>query len=184
MPLHPPAVSGQSGLEANRDDQNNQNRCPEDAPCSRQTRTLSLQLLSMYSWVRPGSRSHNPLSPAPLHWSECAGKGCCYCSVTKSCLTLCDPRPSLWTAAVQPGQASLSFTIYLPEFAQVHVHCVGDAIQPSHSLSPSSPPALNLSQQQVLFQRAGSLNQVAKSVGASATSRKREAGRGKIRVAD
>ena len=101
MPLHPPAVSGQSGLEASRDDQNNQNRCPEDAPCSRQTRTLSLQLLTMYSWVRSGNRSHNPLSPAPLHWPECARKGCCYCSVTKSCLTLWDPRPALWAAAAQ-----------------------------------------------------------------------------------
>ena len=31
---------------------------------------------------------------------------------------------------------------YLPEFAQTHVHWVSDAIQPSHSLSPLSPPAL------------------------------------------
>ena len=40
----------------------------------------------------------------------------------------------------------------LPEFTQTHVHQVGDAIQPPHSLSPPSPPALNLSQQQGLFQ--------------------------------
>ena len=33
---------------------------------------------------------------------------------------------------------------YLPEFAQVHVHWVGDIFQPSHPLTPSSPPALNL----------------------------------------
>ena len=33
---------------------------------------------------------------------------------------------------------------YLPEFAQVHVHCIGDTIQPSHPLSPFSP-ASNLS---------------------------------------
>ena len=32
---------------------------------------------------------------------------------------------------------------YLLEFAQTHVHWVGDIIQPSHSLSPPSPPALN-----------------------------------------
>ena len=36
-----------------------------------------------------------------------------------------------WTAA---HQASLFFTI--SEFAQTHVHCVDDAIQPSHPLSP------------------------------------------------
>ena len=45
---------------------------------------------------------------------------------------------------------------YLPEFAQTHVHWVDDAIQPSHPLSPPSPPALNLSQHQGLFQWVGS----------------------------
>ena len=39
---------------------------------------------------------------------------------------------------------------YLPEFAQTHVHWVGDAIQPSHSLSSFSPPAFSLSQHQAL----------------------------------
>ena len=37
---------------------------------------------------------------------------------------------------------------YLPEFAQTHIHCVGDAIQPYHSLSPPSPPALSLARHQ------------------------------------
>ena len=45
---------------------------------------------------------------------------------------------------------------YLPEFVQTHVHWVGDAIQPSHPLSPTSPPALNHSQVQGLFQWVGS----------------------------
>ena len=36
----------------------------------------------------------------------------------------------------------------LPEFTQTHVHCVRDAIQPSHPLSSPSPPAFNLSQHQ------------------------------------
>ena len=36
---------------------------------------------------------------------------------------------------------------YLPEFAQTHAHRVNDATQPSHPLSPPSPPALSLSQQ-------------------------------------
>ena len=35
---------------------------------------------------------------------------------------------------------------YLPEFAQTHVHWVGDAISPSPPLSLPSPPALSLSQ--------------------------------------
>ena len=51
---------------------------------------------------------------------------------------------------------------YLLGFAQTHIHWVGDAIQPSHLLLPSSPPVLNLSQYQGLFQWTGSSNQVAK----------------------
>ena len=50
----------------------------------------------------------------------------------------------------------------LPEFAETHVHWVSDAIQPSHPLSPTSPPALNLSQHQGLFQGVGSSHQLAK----------------------
>ena len=40
----------------------------------------------------------------------------------------------------------------LLKFAQVHVHCTGDAIQPSHPLTSSTPSALNPSQHQGLFQ--------------------------------
>ena len=51
-----------------------------------------------------------------------------------------------WTAACQ---ALLSFTI--SQSLLKHVHWVSDAIQPSHPLSPPSPPALSLSQHQGLF---------------------------------
>ena len=40
---------------------------------------------------------------------------------------------------------------HLPEFAQVHVLCISDAIQQSHPLTPSSLSTLNLSQHQGLF---------------------------------
>ena len=46
---------------------------------------------------------------------------------------------------------------YLPEFPQVHVHWVGDAIQPSHPLPPASPFAFSLAQHQSLFQWASFL---------------------------
>ena len=49
-----------------------------------------------------------------------------------------------------------------PELTQIHVHQVGDAIQPSHPLSSPSPPALNLSQHQGLFWWVSSSHQVAK----------------------
>ena len=42
---------------------------------------------------------------------------------------------------------------YLLEFAQTHVHCVNDAIQPSSPLSSLSPPAFNLFQNQGLLQK-------------------------------
>ena len=41
---------------------------------------------------------------------------------------------------------------HLPEFVQVHVYCIRDAIQTSHPLMPSSSPAFNLSQHQRIFQ--------------------------------
>ena len=49
---------------------------------------------------------------------------------------------------------------HLPEFAQIRVHRVGDAIQPSRPLFSSS--AFSLSQFQGLFQSVGSLHQGAK----------------------
>ena len=51
---------------------------------------------------------------------------------------------------------------YLLEFAPTHLHWVGDAIQTSHPLSAPSPPALNPSQHQGLFQWVSSLHQLAK----------------------
>ena len=45
----------------------------------------------------------------------------------------------------------LSVPHYLLKFTQVHVHCISDAIQPSHPLMTSSS-ALSLSQHQRLFQ--------------------------------
>ena len=56
------------------------------------------------------------------------------------------------------------FPVYqqLLKLAQTQVHRVGDAIQPSHPLLSPSPPALNLSQHQGLFQGVSSSHQVVK----------------------
>ena len=56
----------------------------------------------------------------------------------------------------------LTFLHYLWELAQTHDRRVDDAVLPSHSLLPPSPPALNLSQHQCLFQWVSSSDQVAK----------------------
>ena len=77
------------------------------------------------------------------------------CSVAQSCLTHCNPMD-----CSTPG---LPVHHQLLEFTHTHVHRVGDAIKPSHPLSSPSP-AFNLAQHQGLFQRVGSLHQVAKGL--------------------
>ena len=49
-----------------------------------------------------------------------------------------------------------------PDLAQTDAHRVGNAIQPSHPLLFTSPPSLNISQHQGLFQGVSSLHQVTK----------------------
>ena len=77
----------------------------------------------------------------------------CWCSVARSCPTLCDPM-----TCSTPGFPVLH---YLPDFAQTLVHWVGDAIQPAHPLSSPSP-VVSLFLHQGLFQLVRSLHQVAK----------------------
>ena len=50
----------------------------------------------------------------------------------------------------------------LPEFTQIYVHRVGDAIQPFDPLSSPSPPAPNPSQHQGLSQWVNSSHEVAR----------------------
>ena len=76
-----------------------------------------------------------------------------FSSVAQSCLTLWDPMN-----CSTPG---LPVHHQLPEFTQIHIHRVGDAIQPSHPLSFPSP-APNPSQHQSLFQWVNSSHEVAK----------------------
>ena len=77
-----------------------------------------------------------------------------FSSVAQSCPPLCDP--------MNRSTPGLPVHHQLPEFTQTLVHCVNDAIQPSHPLSSPSPPALNLSQHQGLFKLIISSHQVAK----------------------
>ena len=53
-------------------------------------------------------------------------------SDTQPCPTLCDP--------MNHSMPGLPVHHQLPEFTQIHVHWVGDAIQPSHSLSSPVVP--------------------------------------------
>ena len=78
----------------------------------------------------------------------------CISSVAQSCPTLCD--------LMNHSTPGLPVHHQLLEFTQIHAHWVGDAIQPSHPLSSPSPPALNLSQHQILLKWVSFLHQVAK----------------------
>ena len=78
----------------------------------------------------------------------------CCCLVAKSWLTLCNPID-----CSMPGYSVLH---YLLEFAQIDVHWVGDATQPSHPLLLPSLPAPRLSQHHDFFQWVGSSHHMAK----------------------
>ena len=58
----------------------------------------------------------------------------------------------------------------LLRFAQIHVHRVGDGIQPSCLLLSPSPPAFTLSQHQDLFQWVNFFASGGQSIGASASA--------------
>lgn len=60
------------------------------------------------------------------------GSGCCL--VTQSCPTFHDPSCNMQGLPVP----------HHPEFSQVHVHYISNAIQPSYPLQMPSFPALNL----------------------------------------
>ena len=78
-----------------------------------------------------------------LQWSLHAKDSSQSSSVAQSCLILCDPKD-----CSMPG-----FHVHhqLPQLAQTHVHGIGDAIQPSHTLLSPSLPAFNPAQHQGLF---------------------------------
>ena len=87
-----------------------------------------------------------------MTWSVKESNICCCCSVAKLCPTVCDH--------MEYSMPDSPVLLYLPEFVQIHVPWVGEAMQVSHPLLPSSL-TFNLSQHQGLFQWVSSLHQVA-----------------------
>ena len=124
--------------------------CPWDSP-GKNTGVVCHAFLQgtfpTQGWVsQPGSPTLQadslPTKPTSAHSVQ-------FSSVAQSCLTLWDPMDCSKLPCPSP-------------MAQTHVYRVGDAIQPSHPLLFSSPPAFNLSQHEGLFQWVSSLQQVAK----------------------
>ena len=106
--------------------------CPVQQPClllHDANTSLLLTMLVLTIWVRR-CLCRVPLFP--------------YYSVTEP----------VWLSVTPVDCSTPGFPVHLqlPERAQTQVHCVHDAIPPSHPLSSPSPPVLNLSQDQGLFQ--------------------------------
>ena len=105
----------------------------------------------------------------PRDWAcvSCIGRQILYAWATRK--TLLFPFSSVqllsqvWPfVTTRPLPTRLPYPSPNPELAQTHVHWVGDAIQPSHLLSSTFPPAFSLSQHQDLFKWLSSSHQVAK----------------------
>ena len=83
---------------------------------------------SMHCIVRGVAKSQTQLSSFHFHQFTIYIQ---FSSFTQSCPTLCDP--------MNRSTPGLPVHHQLPEFTQIHIHRVGDAIQPSHPLSSPSP---------------------------------------------
>ena len=93
----------------------------------------------------PGSSVHGIFQARVLKWGTVLiDVNFQFSSIAQSCLTLCNP--------MNRSMPGLPVHHQLLQSTQTHVHRVSDAIQSSHPLSSTSPPDLNLSQHQGLFQ--------------------------------
>ena len=118
---------------------------------------LELEVLKADSWnkkdeckvgvikdkVKPKTRADTKINWNPI---ICIFYSCCNKLLQISVQSL-----SLWKP-VDCSTPGFPVLHHLLELAQIHVHGVGDAIQPSCPVLSPSPPAFNLSQHQDLFQ--------------------------------
>ena len=91
-------------------------------------RRSSSLMCELYQWPHLGQPPTWCLLDPTASWKHRYNQ---LSSVAQSCPILCDPMD-----CSKPG---LLIPHHLPKFAQVHVHCIGDAIQPSYPLILSSP---------------------------------------------
>ena len=107
----------------------------------------------VFSFVCPWTSSKHNHTKCAVSWLV-SSASVQFSSVAQSCPTLCDP--------MNRSTPGLPVHHQLPEFTQIHVPRVSDALQPSHPLSSPSPPAPNPYQHQSLFQWVNSSHEVAK----------------------
>ena len=92
--------------------------------------------------------------------NSAGGRGCCRWISRRVVVIQLLSHVRTISAPMDCSIPSFPVLHYLPKFAQTP--WVSDAIQPSHLLSPTSPPFLSLFQHQNPFQWVSSSNQVAK----------------------
>ena len=118
------------------------NRCQHEVKCAK-------NLLGKCLWekiVKSLKRLWEPSNwcTSDLEWrdrhKEGTEEGCVAIVQLLSCVWLCNPMDC--------STPDVPVLHYLPEFAQIHVHWVGDALQAPHPLLSPSPLVLNLSQHQ------------------------------------
>ena len=117
----------------------------------------SVGSLDLDDFLEEGMATHSVFLPGKSHGQRSLvgySPSVQFSSVAQLCPTLCNP--------MNCSMPSLPVYHQLPELTQIHVHRVGDAIQPSRPLSSPSPPAPNSSQHQSLFQWVNWLHQVAR----------------------
>ena len=132
---------------------------------SREAYWSGLPLPSPGTLSNPGIKPMSPVLAGGFFTTEPPQRFIYYnycCSATTLCPTFHDPM-----GCSMPG---LPVPYHLLEFAQVHVHCIGGVIQPSHPLSPSSPSAFNLSQHQIFFPVSWLFVSSGQSIGVSASA--------------
>ena len=133
-----------------------------------------IAISSVFTW----SSLYVRLYPNLLFLKRCQSSWIASCLITKySHILRLEVKTSIYEFGgggggrytVQPIVVSVQFSCSvvsdsapgLPVYHQTHVHCVSDAIQPSHPLSSPSP-GLNLFQHQGLFKWVSSPHQVAR----------------------
>ena len=97
-------------------------------------------MATLERYIKPGGLlSMGPWTTEQIAcpWSQPCSQPChlyYFCCSFAQCVRLCDPMDC----------SMLGFPVlhHLPELAQIHVHWVSDAIQPSHPLSSPSSPAI------------------------------------------
>ena len=85
-----------------------------------------------------------------------------FSSVVQSCPTLCDPMDC--------STPNFPVQHQLPEPTQIHVHRIGDAIQPSYLLLSPSPPTFKLFPASGSFPRSQFFVSGGQSIGVSASA--------------